>query len=957
MTKQAAGLVKPYWVRVGSGGLPIKSERDVVRFFFDKDLDDRSLELVTINKFGSSKSPPPYWTPEIVASIAQAGGLLLIPGDWPEPSGPVYEHMVPFKPEITPCEAGQTEAKTDYVYVVQEGESPSDVAIRFGQPYDGWVALRQANHDDPGGFTKPAADNGACTFAQWGPGKRVKVPAKWPDPPKSNQIWQNIEQFTLGSGPQGPGPDPFKVIEAVFEDRMQGVLAAPRKDETMSVRPYIVQTGDTPGTLAGRHGVDKEEIFRINPKLTVVTDRHGDRNFYQTHFRVGQRINVPGSTGSVGEPSGNVGCGAGGGNPFVPGDMGYYSQAPCSQCGACSGPCGCTDTGNVGAMPVLRRVPQVPLLHRRTVVVNPWDAKHPAWGGGSQGSNLMYWATRIEHIIAHLALNQANPGLASKFLGCYQNIQTGDGRARLHAWLRTFAGPWALVEAFPAHPSRSKSGSAPYLVIPVQPPGVWFATYTDPHTATQAAFYFNDRFCTSVAGTMHGPQGAVGAPGQVGCGSGGCGGSYGMAQFGGVAGFNRMVARSGGPQVQQQPRRQVMRTAHAPSVAGGYAWNTQYWEIRIHASIAASTSQPGWYNHCAQRFTPTGGGFAALSNWLHSFPSEEAFKHKFAWPDPNVTAIIPPGTVFNDPGDRSIVQRAAQEFSRTACVLPGAVGAPSGTVGATGDVCTPYGAAVTKVKDYYYIVQKDDLDSFWKIPGKFNMPTYKEFWQQLRNANMDWVGGLHENSYGDCVLRGLYTGAKLKVPASWLDPKPGVTTEPIGGTETCGTGQIEMGGQCVDLPPGVTVPTNGSCPAGTTNVGGLCIPTGGYTPPPGQACLPGTTMGTNGKCQIPGGGPGPVIPGVPPVGGVCPASMTKHSDGLCYAPGTAPPGITPVGLTTGKSEEDEGYPTWAWALLGLGAVAGVAGVAYYAKKKKEEQGGDESLDEEIDEEEEVVVET
>jgi hypothetical protein len=82
------------------------------------------------------------------------------------------------------------------------------------------------------------------------------------------------------------------------------------------------------------------------------------------------------------------------------------------------------------------------------------------------------------------------------------------------------------------------------------------------------------------------------------------------------------------------------------------------------------------------------------------------------------------------------------------------------------------------------------------------------------------------------------------------------------------------------------------------------------------------------------------------VNGKCPTGMTKHSDGLCYAPGTAPPGITPVGLTTTTgSKADEGYPAWAWALLGLGAVAAVGGVAYYAKKKKDDQ-----VEEEVEEE-------
>jgi len=96
-----------------------------------------------------------------------------------------------------------------------------------------------------------------------------------------------------------------------------------------------------------------------------------------------------------------------------------------------------------------------------------------------------------------------------------------------------------------------------------------------------------------------------------------------------------------------------------------------------------------------------------------------------------------------------------------------------------GAACTPYGAAIVDVKPYWYIVEQEDLSSFWQIPTKFNLPAQKGTgwtWHELRNANLDWPGGFVTQNTA-CVLQGLYAGAKLHVPASWPEPKPGVRTE------------------------------------------------------------------------------------------------------------------------------------------------------------------------------------
>lgn len=1106
---KASGLVKPYWIHVGSGGLPIRDERDVVDFFFDRDELDvleasskcgkgkgrfskRDLELVTTNKFMTSRCPPPYWTEASLAAIERAGGLLLIPGDWPEPrAGRIWEHMVPFKPQITPCDAGKAEAKTSYVYVVQPGESPGDVAVRFGQPYEGWVKLRQANHDDPDGFTKPSSDAGACTFAKWQPGKRVKIPADWADPPKSDPVWKHVETHVLVSDPS------------------RGVLAAPSaKDNSMHTRPYILQKGDTPGTLAGRHGVDKEQIFKANPQVRVVKDTGGERNPHPPDWRPGQRINMPVTAAGVlagprgqGEPTftfntmpipssnkvsrskntpgptftlstpatsgvvpgattgapkwtdkpktptqygsyllfwayrmrqqlGNVRlenymyaisplakrlqtdpetigliqqwlqdayanpgafclsnvnapgvsfnvdavpyitwnseyahiiasnacyrflswycslrgmsydkytgeCGAGAppsgqmgscGSCGSGGSVGYYTLMPCKACGSLSGNCGC---GGVGAPTVQRRAVRPVQAARPTVrsvqVSQPnysssWARKHPNWNG----SYLAYWSMRVAAYVKN-ACGPVNYG-------------------SINAWLQSIPSPEAMVQKY----GWVVAGNTPVYT----PPGMWFDGPNDHVVAFRAA----QAYCVG-QGNVQGP------PGQVGCGKGSVSsGAYGMDQFGGVAGFNRLVARAT-PQAQMQVKR-VMPKIQSPWDQKHPNWNGSYlayWSLRIEKIIEWNS----FYESTKDLFYPClyairyGNGRSQILAWLRTFSTPQAFENAmyamYKASGPMMT-FAPPDLWFARPQDKHIAATAARRVL-TYCAGPtasGGVGAPSGTVGAEGDSCTPYGAAITDVKPYYYVVQPDDISNVWLIPTKFNMPTMigsTYTWHQLRNANLDWVGGFATNNKA-CNFAGLYPGAKLKVPGNWLEPKPGTVTVPIGGTsQTCGAGQIEMGGQCVNLPPGVTVPVGGACPTGTTNVGGLCIPNNGYTPVPGQGCLPGTKLNADtGMCEIPGGTPSVVVPGIPPVNGKCPTGMTKHSDGLCYAPGTAPPGVTPVGLTTTTgSKADEGYPAWAWALLGLGTVAAVGGVAYYVKKQK-----DDNVEEEVEEE---VVET
>lgn len=78
---------------------------------------------------------------------------------------------------------------------------------------------------------------------------------------------------------------------------------------------YIIERGETPAIVAAKFGVSKEDLFRANPHLPVVTDRFGHREVYKGYWDAGNRINLPVS-GAVGAPSGSVGGTCAGTTPF-----------------------------------------------------------------------------------------------------------------------------------------------------------------------------------------------------------------------------------------------------------------------------------------------------------------------------------------------------------------------------------------------------------------------------------------------------------------------------------------------------------------------------------------------------------------------------------------------------------------------------------------------------------------
>ena len=707
--------VKPYWVRVGPGGVPVRDEFDLASRFIGSPTEADILRLCQANASfaGGFRVAPNGGVRFAAAASGGPGlrGLLMIPGDWPEPApSDVWEYMEPFERCETACSPGLADSKP-YRYVVQAGDTPWNIAEKFGAPYEGWLQLRQANHDDPDGFVRAGKDAGPCLWKRWYAGKRIRIPAAWSDPPLNSRVWQFIER---------PGA---------------GALGGPG-DHDME---HTIRRTDTLGSIARKYGVTREAIMAANPNLVTVRDRDGYRSIAREEFREGRRIKIPAA-----EP----------------------------------------------------RVPPFGLS------ANNWDAPMAPFSGLSQAA---WWADKI------IGYKPAGSGAWNQ--------------AAVASWLKArFPNPmemitWIFLDRYGMNPLSG-----------------WPAAYASAAHANEA----------------------------------------------------NAVARE---------------LARDYWLSGG----------RVYGSYS------GHVHGCGGSCICGGGSFTPAPNW----------------------GARPQGPC-NAPACAGTISTLAPNWS-----APGVQG-PRGTVGENGDACTPQGSAVTDLKPYYYIVEQEDLANFWKIPLKFNLPTTrgpgKWTWHELRNANLDWVGGFVEQN-GACVLNGLYAGAKLKVPANWPEPRPGVRTEPIGtSTTSCGPGQILMGGQCVNLPVGVTVPVGGQCPAGSTLVGGLCIPDGGYAPPPGQNCLPGTQY-ESGMCKVPGGAPPTTqcptgsywVPamnacvganGVPPVSGACPAPLVLDpSDNLCKP-------STFVKTGGGAAKKEEGFPTWAWALIGVGAAAAVLMVVSAAKKKR-----------------------
>lgn len=99
---------------------------------------------------------------------------------------------------------------------------------------------------------------------------------------------------------------------------------------------------------------------------------------------------------------------------------------------------------------------------------------------------------------------------------------------------------------------------------------------------------------------------------------------------------------------------------------------------------------------------------------------------------------------------------------------------------------------VTSVKPYYYRAKKHE--SMSGIASKFGMTSN---WKELRNANLDWVGGLTTVNNA-CVLN-LQQPGFLRVPGNWPEPSDAsVKATQADANASCGEGMIYVGGRCYE---------------------------------------------------------------------------------------------------------------------------------------------------------------
>jgi len=176
-------------------------------------------------------------------TIGQNGAADLLEAGYRAGMG--YEEEPPDEATATASTAGQTcnpgSAITQvkpYVYVVQSGDFPSTITTKWGIETGGqgrpwkWHELRRANADDPDGFMLDPY--GACVWVNWRAGKKLRIPASWPEPPasmKGNMVPYNPSEFGKGTGEGGTGPgeagvEPVSWSGAGLESGGSGIVIA-----------------------------------------------------------------------------------------------------------------------------------------------------------------------------------------------------------------------------------------------------------------------------------------------------------------------------------------------------------------------------------------------------------------------------------------------------------------------------------------------------------------------------------------------------------------------------------------------------------------------------------------------------------------------------------------------------------------------------------------------------------
>lgn len=511
--------------------------------------------------------------------------------------------------------------------------------------------------------------------------------------------------------------------------KLSGIVPLPPRE--VSAAPYVVQPGDTVESITGRftHPSKWPGLVGANAAHKELVDAEGHRHAVFKELRVGETLNIPAAW---------VGVGA----PIV-----SRAQRMRPRLGQASG---------------------------------GWDSTLP----NHNGTWIKYWVERLTATVAHNA-----SAYAQKWGPCARSIPP----SYVEAYLRRFATP-AQFEQQLLH-GLIEAGVASASV----PPGLWFVNDAGPEVASNAADDMVRRFCLY----------DYNASGNVG----GCQ-TYGLDQFRGVIGYT--VSQQRPPEMRRTTRpMSAVQTlnpwdAQHPQWSGSYL---AYWSQRIAATVANTAN---WhvapYHHCGSALHNNPSMVhKAINDYLRSFPSPQAFEEQFP---PNIAgypAFVPDDVWFASPlADRHTTVNATNAFVNGRCwsIPAGAVGEP-GQVGAIGrfqvaarpqvqrapripinivskpGACLPSGEPIWQVKPYYYVVQPEDLASFYKIPEKFGMPLKVDnhwTWRDLLNANLDWPGGFAlDQKHIQCLFDGLVPGSKLKVPDSWGDPIQGVQTVAMAG--------------------------------------------------------------------------------------------------------------------------------------------------------------------------------
>lgn len=81
------------------------------------------------------------------------------------------------------------------------------------------------------------------------------------------------------------------------------------------------------------------------------------------------------------------------------------------------------------------------------------------------------------------------------------------------------------------------------------------------------------------------------------------------------------------------------------------------------------------------------------------------------------------------------------------------------------------GPPITEVKPYLYVVQEDDTDGAGSIPEKFGLEPVAGY-AELRRANAD--ANFSTDEHGTCSFQSWYAGRKVRIPAHWPEPGPGI---------------------------------------------------------------------------------------------------------------------------------------------------------------------------------------